>query len=140
MEVYYREEIIEAIEASDVALDRLHEAYNSLSSAGGWGLFDMFGGGLFSTMIKHGKINDAQSAIEEAKDALVDLKEELLDVDKNLDLRLDIGGFLTIADYVFDNFFTDFIVQQKIQDAKVQVEEAIRMVKNIKRQLQSYLA
>ncbi len=140
MEVYYREEILEAIEAADVAIDRLHEASESLSSASGWGLFDMFGGSLVTTMIKHGRINDAQGAIEEAKEALVDLKQELLDVDKDLDINIDIGGFLTVADYLFDNIFTDLFVQDKIQDAKAQVQEAINKVKDIKRQLQSYLA
>lgn len=39
----YRE-IQEAVAAGERALDSLRAAEKSLNSAGGWGLFDMFGG------------------------------------------------------------------------------------------------
>ena len=54
-----QQEIHEAICAADDALEALRRADRSLSSASSWGLWDMFGGGFLSTMMKHGKMDDA---------------------------------------------------------------------------------
>ena len=43
----------EAIEAGQRALSSLRTAKENLNSAKNWGLVDMFGGGFFSTMLKH---------------------------------------------------------------------------------------
>ena len=45
----------EAIEAGRRALNSLSAAKENLNSAKNWGLVDMFGGGFFSTMLKHSK-------------------------------------------------------------------------------------
>ena len=45
----------EAIEAGHRALNSLSTAKENLNSAKNWGLVDMFGGGFFSTMLKHSK-------------------------------------------------------------------------------------
>lgn len=139
MEIYYRDEIEEAIVAADRALEALDRALDCLDGASGWGLLDMFGGGLFSTFLKHSNIEDANEAMKEAKDALNEFSRELADVDKDLCLDIDIGSFLTFADYFFDNIFTDMLVQSKIADAKKEVERAIYEVEDIKDELMSYL-
>ena len=46
----------EAIAAGYRALNSLRTAQNDLNSAKSWGLWDMFGGGFFSTMIKRSKM------------------------------------------------------------------------------------
>ena len=43
----------EAIEAGRRALNSLQTAKENLNSAKNWGLVDMFGGGFFTTMLKH---------------------------------------------------------------------------------------
>ena len=58
-----QQEIHEAICAADDALEALRRADRSLSSASSWGLWDMFGGSFLSTMMKHGKMDDAQREI-----------------------------------------------------------------------------
>ena len=50
----------EAIDAGERALDSLYGVRKELESAGNWGLLDMFGGGMFTTFVKHSKMNDAQ--------------------------------------------------------------------------------
>ena len=45
----------EAIEAGRRALNSLQAAKENLNSAKNWGLVDMFGGGFFTTMLKHSK-------------------------------------------------------------------------------------
>ena len=126
----YRE-IQEAVAAGERALDSLRAAEKSLNSAGGWGLLDMFGGGMFSTMIKQSKINDARGELEAARYALRSFEKELQDVSRAVDLRIDIGSFLSFADFFFDNFFVDWMVQSKIDQAKSQVSQAIRQVEGI---------
>ena len=49
----------------------------------------------------------------------------------NCDLNIDAGGFLSFADYFFDGFFVDWMVQDKINRAKEQVSEAIRQVERV---------
>jgi len=50
----------EAIEAGRRALNSLQTAKENLNSAKNWGLADMFGGGFFTTMLKHSKMDQAK--------------------------------------------------------------------------------
>lgn len=131
----YRIEIEEAMAAADDALFYLQKASDSMKSAKNWGLWDMFGGGLISTFVKHDKMDTAQMDVDNAKIALQKLSRELDDLDEvmNIDLRLD--SFASFADYVFDDFFSDWYVQSKINDAQARVEEAITKVKQVQERL-----
>jgi len=132
-----RREMNEAIQAGERALSSLKTAQIQLKSAGNWGLFDMFGGGLFSSMIKHSKMNDASTYMEDAKRDLLVFQRELKDVNIPMNLRMEIGSFLSFADFFFDGFVADYLVQSKITEAREQVEDAIRMVENILKDLKS---
>lgn len=44
----------------------LERAEKALASAGNWGVYDMMGGGVISTHIKRGRMDDAQVAIMDA--------------------------------------------------------------------------
>ena len=126
-----RREMKEAMDAGERALSCLWSAQEKLNSAGNWGLFDMFGGGLFSTMIKRSKMDDAQNLMEAAKTDLKRFQKELKDVNIPLDLRMEVGSFLSFADFFFDGFVADYLVQSKISDAKEQVSDAIIRVEQI---------
>ena len=130
-----RKEMAEAIWAGERALTSLKTAQNQLNGARNWGLFDMFGGGMLSSMIKHSKINDASRCVENAKRDLQVFQRELRDVNIPLDLRMEVGSFLSFADFFFDGFVADYLVQSKISEAREQVDDAIRMVENILRNL-----
>lgn len=119
----------EAIEAGRRALNSLSAAKENLNSAKNWGLVDMFGGGFFSTMLKHSKM-------DHAKHDLRNFSRELNDVNMAYDLHIDTGDFLSFADYFFDGFVVDWMVQDRINTAKRQVEEAIRRTESIVNQLQ----
>ena len=132
MEEYKNQkEIDEAIAAGERALISLEEARASLSSAGNWGLFDMLGGGMISTFVKHSKIDKAGAEIEYAKRDMRVFERELSDVQQRIDVDLNIGDFLTFADYFFDGLIADWLVQSKITNARAQVEEAILKVREI---------
>lgn len=134
-----RAEIAEAIEAADNALDHLRAADDALDSAGRWGLFDMFAGGMITSMVKHGKLNDAQSEIEAARDAVRHLARELEDVDGSQGLNVDMGGFLTFADIFFDNMFVDMMVQSKISQTKAELARAIGQIEALRAHLSRLL-
>lgn len=126
-----KKEIREAIVAGERALNSLYEAQDKLNSARGWGMFDLFGGGLLADMMKHGKMNDASRCMEDTKCHLKAFQKELKDVHLSLDLRMEISSFLSFADFFFDGLVADYLVQSKIMAAKEQVEDAIVMVTNV---------
>ena len=126
-----KKEIREAIVAGERALNSLYEAQDKLNSARGWGMFDLFGGGLLADMMKHGKMNDASRCMEDAKCHLKAFQKELKDVHLSLDLRMGISSFLSFEDFFFDGLVADYLVQSKIMAAKEQVEDAIVMVTNV---------
>ena len=132
-----RREMKEAMDAGERALSSLRMAQEKLKSAGNWGLFDMFGGGVFSTMIKRSKMDEAQSLMENAKSDLKRFQKELKDVNIPLDMRMEVGSFLSFADFFFDGFVADYLVQSKISDAKEQVSDAIYRVEQILNELKS---
>ena len=113
----------EAIEAGRRALNSLQAAKENLNSAKNWGLVDMFGGGFFTTMLKHSKMDQAKRNMEQAKYDLRNFSRELNDVNMVCNLNIDTGDFLSFADYFFDGFVVDWVVQDRINNAKRQVEE-----------------
>ena len=119
----------EAIDAGERALDSLYGVRKELESAGNWGLLDMFGGGMFTTFVKHSKMNDAQRYMERAKRDLAAFSRELADVSETL--NINSGDFLTFVDYFFDGFVADMMVQSRIRDAQRQVDDAIYRVESI---------
>lgn len=130
-------EIREAIQAGERALTSLRKAEEKLTSASNWGLWDIFGGGLISGIAKHSKMNDAITYLEDAKRNLTVFQKELRDVNGTYNLQLEISEFLSFADFFFDGFIADYLVQTKINNAKQQVHEAIRSVSAIVGQLKT---
>ncbi len=124
-------EVCEAIEAGEQALHSLKCAENHLGSARGWGVWDMFGGGFFASLIKHSKIDDAREEIERAKIHLLQFQKELSDIQVPMEFQVEIGSFLTFADFFFDGLVADWMVQSRIQEAREQVEDARIRVEEI---------
>lgn len=131
-----RREVGEALHAGRQAEQALSGVLDSLDSAESWGTWDMLGGGLFTTMAKHGHIDDARAGIDHAQRALSRFRTELADV-RDMELpQVQIGEFATFADYFFDGFFMDWMVQSKIQDAQEGVSEVHVRVLNALRNLE----
>lgn len=126
-----KKEINEAIVAGDMALNSLYAAQEKLNSAKGWSWLDMFGGGFLTDMIKHSKMDEASRCMENAKYNLKKFQKELSDINLSLDLRMEVGGFLSFADFFFDGLVADYLVQSKIEDARRQVADAINMISDI---------
>ena len=121
----------EARYAGERALTSLRRAKQELNSARGWGIYDLLGGGMISTLIKHGKMDKARGYIEEAKWELQKFSKELQDVTYMSGVDFGIGDFAIFADFFFDGMLADFYVQSKINEARRQVDEASRRVEKI---------
>lgn len=132
-----RTEIDEAIAAADEALHYLDEAADHLDTAGRWGVLDMLGGNFFSTLMKHRRIDDAQDSVEAARSAIRRFARELQDVDTAGALNVEVDGFLQFADYFFDGFVADWLVQTKIDKSKRDVKKARNEVSRLRSELVS---
>lgn len=138
MENYnHQKEIREAINVGKRAKASLNEARNKLNSAKNWGILDILGGGLISGLLKHSRIKDASKCIENAKHDMRDFEQELGDIRDIEGLRIEIGDFLTFADFFFDGLIADIFVQSKIKDAKNQIDTAISHVDRILARLEA---
>ncbi len=111
------DEIIEAISSGEDVISGLDLVIESLESAKNWGIWDMVGGGLISSVIKHTKIDDARKVVYEVQTKMGQFKRELADVENNIDIEINIGGFESFADFFFDGLIFDWIVQSKILES-----------------------
>lgn len=125
-------EIKEARNAGIGAQAGLARVAELLGSAQAWGAWDMFGGGWLSTMVKHSRLDDAQAALQAARHDLDVFRRELADVGSFVNLPpLELSGFARFADYFFDNFFVDFAILNRINQAKKRIEEARTQVDHL---------
>ena len=134
-----RKEVREAVQAGERALQSLYAAREQLNSAKNWGLFDIFGGGLFASMIKHSKLDGASASLEEARYHLQIFQRELSDVCIPQELHINVNGFLSFADFFLDGLIADYLVQSRINDAREQVDDAIERVEMLLGDLKSYI-
>lgn len=116
-------ELEEAVAATREALASLDDLLATLRSAANWGIWDMVGGGLLATAIKHSRIDEARGKAALAQQSLERLRRELADVGARVDLGVDIGSFLTFADYFFDGLIVDWVVQSRINEVRGRTEE-----------------
>lgn len=135
MEYNYEKERQEAIDAGHRALYSLRAAQDQLNSAKNWGIVDILGGGLIMSLVKRSKMDDAQRNMEQAKRDLQTFSKELRDVSQYISLDFNHEGFLRFADYFLDGVVADWLVQDRINHVRQQVDEAIRRVEQILRQL-----
>lgn len=121
----------EAINAGERARNSLMNALDALNSARGWGIYDLLGGGMVSTFIKHSKMDKASDYLEQAKQDIITFSDEVNDVRGLENINLSTRDFWGFSDWFFDSFLSDWIVQDRINDARRQVEFAIQQLDSI---------
>lgn len=128
-------ELKEAVNAGDSLIEVLEEAKKEFESAKSWGTLDMFGGGVMSSMIKRGHIENANRVLNEVQYLVKSFKKELNDVNISLDMKYVSGDFSDMTDIFFDNFFSDIMVQDKINNALNNVNRTLRVVERNTKEL-----
>lgn len=116
-------------------LPLINDAENSFKSARTWGFIDIFGGGLITDLIKHSRLNNASITMNKISYLLQELQSELKTITIPVDYRMQIGGFSTFGDFVFDGAIFDIYMQSKI----MQSLEQVRILKGKLEQLNSVL-
>ncbi len=130
-------EIDEAIAAGQDALAALDDAADSLDSAKRWGVVDILGGGLLTSVVKHARLGDANRSLAEARAAIARFTNELADVRELAALNANVSSWNAFFDIACDNWLADILVQKEISDAADRVDEAIDKVKEVLRRLEA---
>lgn len=125
------QEISEAESAAFKAKEALENAKAVLENAKNWGYVDMAGGDFLATAIKRSYMDDARASLHTAQHYMEMLQAELSDLGKDLTTNLDISEFLSIADYFFDNIFSDYLVQDKITRSTSQVNKCLEKLEGL---------
>ncbi|MDG5789684.1 hypothetical protein QA612_19695 [Evansella sp. AB-P1] len=121
-------EYVEAKAAGIIAANSLKDVILSLEKAKGWSTFDMLGGGMITTAVKHSHLGTAKDDLHVAQSKLRHFQEELLDIKNHFHIDLEIGNMLTFADYFFDGLIVDWMVHGKISDS---LNQAYNMEKQV---------
>ena len=123
-------------------LDRLvplvFDAEKRLSHAWNWSFIDVLGGGFFVDIFKYLNIGRAKNSMDEVDRLLRELSSILGGMEIPVDYRMQLGGFATFADFVFDGFIiSDVYRAGKILASLDQVNELKRRLVALQVQLQS---
>lgn len=130
-----QKEIKEALFEGDRLLPCINDAISYLNSAQNWGIYDMLGGDLIATIAKRSKMDDASNAINSIKVMLKKYNAELNDLSEEINISLQLSGISSMMDYLFDNFFTDYFIQGKINSALDSTKKLKNQVINIQNNL-----
>lgn len=132
-------EVAEALAAGQTARQGVNQVLADLHSAQGWGVWDMLGGGLLATAVKHSRIDDARQAVYEVQEALRRFQRELADVEQPGKFIVeDIGKFETFADYFFDGLISDWVVQARIDRSLDNARSTAKKVDDLLAQLEEH--
>lgn len=126
-------EVQGAINAGLGVVSSLDSAIDALKGARNWGTVDLLGGGLITTAVKHGRVDEARRWIHAAQQHLRRFRRELVNLGPAEGLDIEIGAFATFADYFFDGLIADWVVQQKINrslDRTVEMRGSVRAAVN----------
>ncbi|MDY4014828.1 hypothetical protein [Parafannyhessea umbonata] len=119
------------------ALQSLDEAADQLDSARNWGLLDILGGGILTSLVKRSRLDGASEAVGRAQRDLEAFARELHDCSGVTGMDLRRSDMLELFDIVFDNSITDLFVQSRIEDAREDVRRARARVQAILAELGS---
>lgn len=131
-----QQEIVEARAAGQETLQAITDIEKELSGAESWGMLDMFGGGLMTSVIKHSHLDNTQRKIDHLQDLLSRFHTELSDIRVTADIQVQTTDFLRFADYFFDNLFIDWMVQDQINATQRQIAQLEQEVSDIDQDLE----
>lgn len=116
-------EISEAYSAGNKLLMTVYDTIKFLQKAKDWGTWDILGGDVISTLVKHDYIDEAKRNSYKIKECISSFKMELSDININLNIDIDLDSFTVFADYFFDGLFVDWYVQSNINNALYNARE-----------------
>lgn len=125
------QEIEEALTVGKAVELSISQVLKNLGSANDYGTWDLLGGGIFVDLAKHSQIDQANAEIQKTQSLLRCFHTELTDINISADLDIDISSFDTFADFVFDGFLFDWMVQSKINTAQQNTQNILSQVQAV---------
>ena len=135
MNEYSKKQIEEAIAAANEALENLYEVRKYLGKSSRLGILDFLGGGFIIGLTKHKRIDMANVYFRQAKPAIRKFNRELHDIPGFR--SEDFGGSMVSADssnntFIMDVFsdsaVADYVVQQRLKDARISNDKLIEQI------------
>jgi hypothetical protein len=125
-------ELHEAAAAGEAADKALAHVEALLEKAADWGTWDMLGGGMIATAMKHERLGQAREAAARARESLQRLGIELSDLGMSgAGLEAQVGEFADLADFWMDGLIADWFVQNRIDEARSRVQGARKQVRGL---------
>ncbi len=118
-------QINEAVSIIDRLIPLVNDAERNLSSARNWGFLDVLGGGFIVDLIKHSKLNNASNSMEQVNYLMQNLQRILGSINTN-DYSMNVGNFVSLADFLFDGVIADIYMTSKIMSSL----DEVRKLKN----------
>lgn len=113
----HQRELGEAVAAGQMAADGLGQVVKALESAQNWGTWDLLGGGLLSSAVKHSRLDEAHQAVQASQPLLARFERELADVGGSAGIQIESGGLTAFADIFIDGLLIDLLVQSRIGES-----------------------
>lgn len=130
----------QAKHAAEDALRAIDAADAKLRNAKGWGIFDMIGGGLISSLIKRSRIQETNALLGDVERSLAVLSKELKDVSYTSPTGASESFGAMMLDIAFDNIFTDIFVQSELNQIGRQLSQLREDVQAVDDRLAEELA
>lgn len=105
----------EAKKACQEALHLISEAKQILSDTETASLFDLFGGGIFTSLLKRSKIDELNKKIASLQVAMITARRELSDIAIEFDSSISNKDEDLVFDVFLDNIFTDISVHEQLK-------------------------
>lgn len=129
-------QINEALSLTNQLISLTNQAERQLSSARNWGFIDVLGGGFITDIIKHSKLSNAKSTMDEVNYLMQRLQHILGAIHFPTDYRMNVGGFATFADFFFDSGLVDAYMVSKIWSSLNEVRKLKEKLYDLKGKLE----
>ena len=118
----------DALAVSQNALRLSHEVLDELSEAEDLASFDVVGGGLLLKAQKHGRIDEAQRLYGKLQKEIELLKHKLGKIDIKPNVSIADDELMTVVDFIWDNFFTNWSIIEEIDGAQKSVQNLSKQI------------
>lgn len=135
-----KQKMEEALEVGRHTLDTLQSAQIKLDSASSWIVLEGFGGSLLTSMMKHLKITDTKGYMEMAKQDILKFQVVLKSIIMPQEVRRNSGMYIAFATFFLDGTVDEYMVKAKIDNAREQIADAIRLVDEVCKDLMRWCA
>ena len=135
MDEYENEHINRALRIINQLIPLADRAERQFSSARSWGIADILGGGHFTSLMKHSKMEDASPEMQQISELTRQLNNELRSVVVPTGFQASTSTLAKVADVFFDDIIAETYVQSKISSNLKQLRKLQSKLKELKAEL-----